>query len=120
MNLKLRFAVSSVKIDAAGLSGKLHGKALGQYAAAEWVRLITPYVPYKLGALAGLVVIEPWQIRYVAPYARAHYYGDFKHRKDQHPKATKEWDKKAEPTQKPLLISALQEYIDSGRLNLNG
>lgn len=35
-----------------------------------------------------------------------------------HPKASKEWDKAAEPTQKPLLISSLQKYIDQGRIKL--
>lgn len=35
-----------------------------------------------------------------------------------HPKASAKWDKAAEPTQKPKLISSLQAYIDAGRLKL--
>lgn len=77
-------------------------------------------LPYREGKLADNAVIEPWQIEYTVPYARAQYYGHFHHRLDQHPKAAQEWDKRAEPTQKPKLILSLQAYINSGRLNLNG
>ena len=36
-----------------------------------------------------------------------------------HPLASKEWDKAAEPNQKPKLRDAMQIYVDSGRLNLD-
>lgn len=36
-----------------------------------------------------------------------------------HSKASAKWDKAAEPTQKPKLISSLQGYVDSGRLKLD-
>ena len=35
-----------------------------------------------------------------------------------HPLASKEWDKAAAPTKKPELVDAMQDYVDSGRLNL--
>lgn len=41
-------------------------------------------------------------------------------RKDLHPLASREWDKAAEPTQKHKLISAMQHFVDSGRLNFGG
>ena len=37
-----------------------------------------------------------------------------------HPKATRKWDKAAQPTEKPKLIAAMQGFIDGGHLNLNG
>ena len=37
-----------------------------------------------------------------------------------HGKATRKWDKAAQPTEKPKLIAAMQGFIDRGQLNLNG
>lgn len=38
--------------------------------------------------------------------------------RSQHPMATAEWDKAAEPAQKPKLMRELQKYVDRGGLNL--
>ena len=91
------------------------------YAATEWHRLYSPYVPYKEGLLDNGAVITPGQIEHAVPYARYQYYGEHLHHKyagAQHPKASAKWDLAAEPTQKPKLIAAMQGYIDSGRLKL--
>lgn len=42
-----------------------------------------------------------------------------KYSKALHPKASAKWDKAAAPTQLPKLAQSLQNYIDSGRLNLD-
>lgn len=95
-------------------------KTFWKFAASEWHRLYAQYVPYKNGPLTDNVVIEPNYIEHKEPYSRYQYEGTrFHFTKTYHPKATAHWDKAAEPTQKPKLISSLQAYIDSGRIRLN-
>lgn len=94
--------------------------AFWTYAATEWYRLYTPYVPMKTGTLTNTVAITPGQIEHTVPYARYQYEGThFNFTRTYHPKATAHWDKAAEPTQKPKLISSLQAYINSGRIRFN-
>lgn len=40
--------------------------------------------------------------------------------RSRHPLASSEWDKAAEPAQKPKLIRELQSYVNRGGLNLGG
>lgn len=122
---------------------KVRSDGLWKFGANEWWKDITPYAPMETGTTSESVKIRPKEIEYTAP--QAHYLhkgelmvdsetGSSYARKDskkvyagkelnisraRHPLATKEWDKAAEPTQKPKLIRAMQKYIDSGRLNLN-
>lgn len=99
---------------------KIRSDRLWYFAAQQWHRLYYDYIPYDTGMLADTVRIMPGAIEHMMPYARYIYEGHFNFRKDQHPNASREWDKAAEPVQKPKLISAVQAYIDSGRLDLNG
>lgn len=114
-----------------------------KFGANEWWKLITPYTPMEEGVLFETVEIKPKEIEYKAPYAHYIYRGELmvdpetgssyaqkdskkvyagkelKMSTARHPLASKEWDKAAEPTQKPKLIRAMQGYVDSGRLNLD-
>ena len=114
-----------------------------KFGANEWWKDITPYTPMETGTLFESVEIRPKEIEYFAPYAHYLYRGELMVDPDtgssyakqgakkvyagtplvmskaRHSLATKEWDKAAEPTQKPKLIDAMQKYIDSGRLKLN-
>ena len=127
---------------------KVENPAFWKYAASEWWKLLTPYTPMDTGTMSESVKIsgDPKEglIEYRAPYAHYLYQGelmvdpatgssyagqgvkkvytgqDLVISKERHPLASKEWDKAAEPLQKPKLIRAMQGYIDSGRLNLNG
>lgn len=126
-----------------------NNRGLWTYAAEKWRELYKPYVPFREGILYGSVAITPKQIEHTAPYAHYQYTGvvygpnipirehgrvvgwyspispkhstgrELQHYRGQHLKASKEWDKAAEPTQKPKLIRQIQAYIDEGRLNLN-
>ena len=109
-------------IDTKGTCNKImHNRAFWMYAAQQWHKQYLSYVPMDTGTLANQVQITPGQIEHIAPYARYIYNGErFNFRRDLHPKACAQWDKKAEPTQKPKLISSLQAYINSGRINFNG
>lgn len=125
---------------------KVENKQYWTFAANEWHRLMTPYVPYLGGALAETVKINSGklygEVEYISPYAHYIYEGrlmvdpdtgsswakagakkvytgaelDLSHNK--HPLSSAHWDKAAEPTQKPKLIDAMQDHADSGRLNL--
>lgn len=95
-------------------------KTFWKFAATEWHRLYEDYVPYRSGQLYKNVRIEPGKITHVVPYAHRNYVGRFNFRQNQHPRASRMWDKAAEPTQKPKLIASLQAYIDKGRIKLNG
>lgn len=99
---------------------KARDPAFWTFAATEWHRLYMPYVPMRTGMLMSQVVITPGQIEHTVPYAHYIYDNNLRFRRDLHPLASREWDKAAEPTQKPKLIRAMQAYVDSGRLNLNG
>lgn len=149
--MNITVEVSEMHIDVEGHLRKAQSDKLGTFAASEWLRLYTPYVPMETGTLAQQTVITPWQIEHTAPYAHYQYVGEVygpnypisengivvgfrspagkpKHpmgrtlslRKDPHPLASREWDKAAEPTQKSKLVSAIQRFVDSGRLNLDG
>lgn len=125
----------------------MNDRGLWIYAATQWHKLYKPYVPKETGALRDTVIIRPKEIEHTAPYAHYQYTGEVygpnypiyqngihtgfystpnrkkkptgKKLKYRNPKASKEWDKKAESTQKHKLISSLQGYINSGRVKLD-
>lgn len=98
----------------------MHDQTFWTFAATEWHRLYAPYVPMDTGMLTDTVSITPGEIEHTQPYARRMYYGEnFHFHKTQHPQASAKWDKKAEATQKPKLLSTLQAYINSGRIKFS-
>ena len=123
---------------------KVQDDGFWKFAANEWHKLISPYTPMQTGGVMETVDIRPKEIEYLHPGARYLYHGKLmvdaetgsawarkdskkvltqtplQYQKDKHPLATKEWDKVAEPTQKPKLIRAMQGYINRGGLNLDG
>lgn len=126
---------------------KVRSPVFWKYAASEWWRLITPYTPMASGTMSEQVTVKGEEgagiVEYNSPYAHYLYRGELMVdpdtgssyakkgakkvytgkelviSKEKHPLASKEWDKAAEPSQKPKLISSMQKYVDSGRLNLN-
>lgn len=98
---------------------RIDNDALWTFAASEWNRLINPFVPMDTGALSQNTTIMPKKIRYEEDYGVKVYSSNANFRKDQHPLATKEWDKAAAPSQKGKLIAALKDYIKQRGL-LNG
>lgn len=114
------FSIERIDVDVQGHLSKVRSNAFWTFAATEWHRLYSPYVPYREGMLYNTVRITPKQIEHVVPYARYIYEGNFNFRRDQHPMACRQWDKAAAPTQKPKLIQALQAYVDSGRCGFGG
>ena len=98
--------------------------AFWKYGASEWHRLYFPYVPMNTGALAETVKHRGHkgygETEHIVPYAHDAYESNRNFRKDKHKLASSHWNKAAEPTQKPKLIDAMQDYVNSGRLKLNG
>ena len=88
------------------------------FAASEWYRLYKSYMPRDTGTLMNTVVIRPKEVEHTVPYAWRNYNGHFNFRKDKNPKASRQWDKAAKPTEEPKLIRSLQAYIDSGKVKL--
>ena len=144
----IKLEVSKVNINTERILSKImNNNAFWTLAASEWHRLYKPYVPFDTGSLRDNVRIRPGEIEHYEPYAHYQYEGQVygpnyplykngihigffsqpdrpkrkmgRSLKYKHPRAAKQWDKAAEPTQKPKLISTLQNYIDQGRLNLN-
>lgn len=119
--MQIRVGVD-VKIDSAAYGNKImRDQTFWKFAATEWHRLYTPYVPRgDSGNLTDSVSITPGQIEHTQPYARYQYYGEgFHFRRDLHPMASAKWDQKAEAIQGPKLISTLQAYVNAGRINFN-
>lgn len=101
------------------LMSKLDDSQFWTFAASEWHRLYTPWVPFDQGYLTKLVEITPKTIEHTTPYARRIYEGEgMNFQKTQHPLASAYWDIAAMPTQETKLIDALQSYVDSGKLKL--
>lgn len=109
---------AQVRIDAGAQLRRLRSDGLWSYAAREWHRLYAPYVPRDTGRLYADVRFSPGQIEHVAPYAAIVYDGNFSAASGG--RASRQWDRAAEPSQKPKLVDAMQAYIDSGRLHLGG
>ena len=107
---------AEVRIDAQELVQKLRSDGLWLHAAQTWHRLYEPYVPRDTGRLYADVLSSPGQIEHRAPYA-AYVYGDGPS-SDSVGRASRAWDRAAEPTQKPKLVAAMQTYGDAGGLKL--
>ncbi len=109
----MKFEITSVDIDIPKNLKKVDNDAFWKFAANEWWKLITPFVPMDTGTLFESVHITPGQIEYYQPYARRVYEGDhINFHKDHHPLASARWNIVAKPTEYPKLINTLQEYID--------
>lgn len=105
-----------VRVDAQGIVRKLQADALWLHAAQEWHRLYEAYVPHDTGRLYGDVEITPGRIVHNAPYAAYVYGGRFP--AGSGGRASRAWDRAAEPVQKPRLIASMQAFADSGGLEL--
>lgn len=117
--MRMRLEVQS-NLDIPAYIRAIQDPKMWKFAASEWRRLIEPYVPMREGTLRDTAVVDSTAgqgtIDYVQPYARYQYEGHFNHRNDLHPKASRQWDKAALPTEQPKLIRSLQNYVDSGRV----
>lgn len=128
---------SGLKLDA--VAAALHGDKLGLFAAAEWHRLYSKYVPEDTGTMRSTVNIEPWTITHTSPYAHYQYVGrvmgpsypinngeTFRSPKGK-PKhytggslrykkalATSQWDQRAAQTEGHKLADAIQAFIRKG------
>lgn len=118
--MRLKFEVES-DIDIPAKMKAIRDTKFWTFVASEWHRLYSPYVPMDTGTLKNTV--DPrgksgWaEIEHTAPYAHRMYEGHFNFRRNEgSPKASRQWDKAAIPTEKPKLIRSMQRYIDSGRV----
>lgn len=96
---------------------RIDNDAFWKYAASEWHRLYYDFVPYRDGLLSTNVTILPKKIVHEEDYAPIVYKRNANFRKDQHPLATKEWDKVAAPIKKGELIRSLKDYIKARGLD---
>ena len=97
---------------------KINDDGFQTFAAAEWHRLYSPFVPMNTGNLMETVIIRPFEIEHIMPYAGRVYETNMNYHKDKHPKASARWDVAAEPSQMPKLIQSMQTYVDNGGLRL--
>ena len=116
----MRLEVTNIDIDLQAWRDAVHSDDMWLFAAQQWYDLYAPWVPYRTGALYQVVEFYPGQINHMVSYAQKVYEGDFNYRQDVHPFATRYWDLAAAETQLPLLIAALQGYVDEGRLKVGG
>jgi hypothetical protein len=143
----MKITVDMSMLDLKGHANKvMNYKAFWTFAASEWHRLYSPYVPSgDSGNLRDQVVIRPGEIEHTVPYAHYQYQGIVygpnypiseggrvtgyfspPHKrptgaklKYRNPKASAKWDQAAAGTQMPNLVASLQAYIDSGRIKLD-
>lgn len=120
----MKITVDMKMLDLKGHADKIENDhAFWTYAATEWHRLYSPYVPHDSGLLRSTVEIRPHEIEHTVPYAHYQYEGiargSGKSLKYRDPKASAHWDQAAAATQMPKLVQSLQTYIDSGRIKLD-
>lgn len=106
----------TVDFDAAGVSQKVESiktdPKLGMFLAKEAERGMEPYVPMRTGALVDSSEAEPFAVEYTASYAVYPYRGEnMTIRKEQHPLATKEWDRAYASQRGEDLARAATEFI---------
>ena len=113
--------VIKVELDESKIIRKVDNDGFGLLVAKTWRDLIDPFVPYKMGQLAGVtgntVQISPWEIWYRMQYAEAVYKSsDWDFSKEQHLFATDHWDEKAAKAgKKKQLYRTLNDALQSGR-----
>lgn len=92
----------------------------GKKCNAE-IEYYAPHAHYQYeGRVMGPNYFSPDYGFWSKPGKPKHYTGGrLNYSTVRHPLASARWDEAAEPTQKPKLISAMQRYIDSGRLDLD-
>lgn len=114
----MRLEVEMVNIDVQGMIDAVRDDEFWRFAAQTWHALYAPYVPWDTGALYRQVEILPGEVRHRVSYAKKVYEGGFNFRKDVHPLATGRWDEAAKETRLPMLVAAMQQYVDAGRLKI--
>jgi len=65
-----------VNIDIPKHLAKIQDDKFWTFAATQWHRLYSPYVPMATGKLMSQVVITPGQIEHTVPYAHYQYTGE--------------------------------------------
>ena len=110
--MKISVEVDS-KINIPDCMKAVQDDAFWTFAAVEWHRLYSKYVPMDEGKLRDTVSFGVGEIEHTQPYARYQYYGNFNHSNSKNPLASARWDQAAKPTEEQKLINALQKYIDS-------
>lgn len=116
----MHLEVANAHIDLQAWTDAVRSDDMWLFAAQQWHALYGPWVPFDTGALYQVVEFEPGQINHLVSYAQKVYEGDYNYQKDVHPFATRYWDLAAAETQLPLLVAALQGYVDEGRLKVDG
>ena len=118
---KSKAAVIGISLKEEKIIQKIDNDRFGKLVAKTWRDLIDPFVPYKMGQLAGVtgntVQISPWEIWYRMQYAEAVYKSsDWDFSKEQHLFATDHWDEKAAKAgKKKQLYRTLNDALQSGR-----
>ena len=98
---------------------KINDPIFWKFAANEWWKLYTPYVPMDTGNLAQKVTFRANEIEHYMEYAPEIYKGEgMNFSKEKHALATAKWDIAAIPQQQDKLIQSMQNYVNSGRLKL--
>lgn len=86
---------------------------VGLYAATRAAALVDKYVPFRSGALSSSVMVNPWEVIYVAPYARYVYNGrGMTFSKQEHPNARSRWIEPLATNPAPL-ARQVSQYIRS-------
>lgn len=93
--------------------------AAQKFLDSEVLRDSAPYVPMRTGNLmkSGNVgtKIGSGKVIYVAPYARAMYYGfNIRFSKEKHPKARAQWFEAAKATKKAEWIKGVNKIMKGG------
>lgn len=97
-----------------------NGKAQ-KFFAMSCYKHMDKYVPYDTGNLSLIVDVMPNRIIYESPYAHYIYEGVSKsgkplnYKKDKHPFATKQWDKKMWSAEKDDITKEVADYIGGRR-----
>lgn len=86
--MKVRMTMES-NINIPRTMAKINDDGFQTFAAAEWHRLYSPFVPMNTGNLMETVIIRSFEIEHIMPYAgRVYETNNINYHKDKHPKAS--------------------------------
>lgn len=80
-----------ITFDSSKIKNAFKDNQFRTYAHERLYAYSDPYVPFRTGALSKNVRRNADGVHYLQDYANKCFYGNFRFRKDHHPKATGHW-----------------------------
>lgn len=103
-----------VQINTKGIMNRYRSNKFGMFIAATVHKHFTPAMPYRTGAFAETVTIQPFQYTHNVPYASSVYNANRSFRRDKHPMAMSRYVEGYGHVALPKITKDAQAFINRG------